>query len=141
MTAQDHNKLLSIFFLVQGLLQIFGVIVAALIVGGMGVYIVQRPNTPESIGFIIGSIIGVVVAAVLLILPPLLAALGMFKRKTWAKTAGIIAAIISLLSFPLGTALGVYALWFLFSEDAKQFYLTGGSAINYMTPPPPQNWR
>lgn len=140
MTAQDHNKILSTLFLTQGLMQIFGLIVAALIIGGVGVYVVQRPDTPEGIGFIVGSIIGVIVAAVLLILPPLIAALGMFKRKSWAKTAGIVAAIISLLSFPLGTVLGVYGLWFLFSEDAKQFYLTSGGAMSYM-PPPAQSWQ
>jgi MFS family permease len=140
MIAQDHNKILSILFLVYGLMQIFGIVVSVLIVAGFGLYVFQSLRGQESGIFLVAMIIGIIIGALISIVPPLLAAVGFFKRKTWARTTGIIAAIFALLSLPLGTALGVYALWFLFSEDAKQFYLTGG-AMSYTPPPPPQNWQ
>lgn len=63
----------------------------------------------------------VLVAAILQIT----AGYGMLKHKPWARSAATIAAIaaiISLISFPIGTALGIYTLWFLYSEKGKQFY-------------------
>jgi hypothetical protein len=49
----------------------------------------------------------------------LAAALAMFagwsllNRKPWGRTLGIIVAILALLKFPVGTALGIYTLWVL----------------------------
>jgi hypothetical protein len=53
--------------------------------------------------------------------------------------AGIVAAIPSLIGIPLGTALGLYTLWFMTSEKGKTFYLSGGEE-QYLPPPPPQSW-
>jgi len=35
------------------------------------------------------------------------------NRKPWARTLAIIAAVLSLVKFPVGTALGIYTLWVL----------------------------
>jgi hypothetical protein len=45
----------------------------------------------------------------------------MLKRKEWARTASIIASVLAAISFPFGTALCVYSLWFVFGEG-KDFY-------------------
>jgi len=70
----------------------------------------------------------------------LMAGWKMLKEKTVGRTWGIAASIISLLSFPLGTALGIYGLWFLFGEGGKNFY-RGGNSINNFPPPPPNHWQ
>jgi|GEM_PF-1311077 len=38
---------------------------------------------------------------------------GLLQGKMWAHKAGIILSIISLFSFPIGTAMGVFTLWVL----------------------------
>ncbi len=68
----------------------------------------------------------------------------MLKEKMGARNWGVAASILSLLSIPLGTALGVYGLWFLFGDEGKQFYHLGGAPRQqnvFNPPPPPQNWQ
>ncbi len=37
----------------------------------------------------------------------------LINRKSWGRTLAIVAAILSLIKFPFGTALGIYTLWVL----------------------------
>jgi hypothetical protein len=97
----------------------------------------RDPHFP--LAFFTGIMVGVVVVSLLIGTLDLIAGYGLFKRKLWGRMAGIIAAIPSLLGFPIGTALGVYTLWFMTSEKGKNYYLSGGEEA-YLPPPPPQNW-
>jgi hypothetical protein len=38
---------------------------------------------------------------------------GLMNRRPWARTVAIVAAVLALLKFPIGTALGIYTLWVL----------------------------
>ncbi|MDH3531226.1 MAG: hypothetical protein OEQ28_16830, partial [Acidobacteriota bacterium] len=57
-----------------------------------------------------------------------------------ARTLGIVASALCLLNMPLGTALGIYGLWFLAGERGRELYLTGGGA-GQLPPPPPNSWQ
>ncbi len=55
-------------------------------------------------------------------IPGLIAGIGLFKRKEWARILALIISVISLLNFPLGTAVGVYSIWALVNpEVVNQF--------------------
>jgi hypothetical protein len=43
----------------------------------------------------------------------LVAGYGLLNRRPWGRIVAIIAAILALLKFPIGTALGIYTLWVL----------------------------
>jgi hypothetical protein len=43
----------------------------------------------------------------------LAAGYGLLNRRPWGRIVAIIAAILALIKFPLGTALGIYTLWVL----------------------------
>jgi hypothetical protein len=47
---------------------------------------------------------------------------GLMARYPWARMLAIILGCISLIHFPLGTALGIYTLWVLVPEDAGAEY-------------------
>jgi hypothetical protein len=51
------------------------------------------------------TVVGVTVA--------LFVGFSLLNRKPWGRTLGIIAGILSLFTFPVGTALGIYTLWVL----------------------------
>lgn len=53
----------------------------------------------------------------------LAAAIGVWKRESWGRIAAIIAAVLAVMSFPLGTALGVYTFWFVFGDRGKEWWL------------------
>jgi ABC-type spermidine/putrescine transport system permease subunit II len=43
----------------------------------------------------------------------LVAGYGLLNRRPWGRTVAIIAAILALIKFPIGTAVGIYTLWVL----------------------------
>ena len=51
-----------------------------------------------------------------------MAGYGLLHYKPWARVVAIIAAVLGIFSFPLGTALGIYALWVLLSDTGRTFY-------------------
>jgi hypothetical protein len=83
-------------------------------------------------------IIFVALFSMVFVLPQLIGGWKMIKEKPNARTWGIIGSIVACLSFPLGTAAGVFGMVFLFGESGKQFYLGGSNAASFSPPPPPQ---
>jgi hypothetical protein len=55
-------------------------------------------------------------------LPGVIVGIGLLKRRQWARIGGIVVAVLSLLAFPFGTALGAYSLWVLFSPDTERLF-------------------
>ena len=53
--------------------------------------------------------------------------IGVMNFKPWARILSIICSAISLVQFPIGTALGVYGLWVLFSKETEVLFASGGS--------------
>ncbi|MBX5483223.1 MAG: hypothetical protein IRZ16_15485 [Myxococcaceae bacterium] len=57
-----------------------------------------------------------------LVLLSAFSAWGVWKARHWGKVVAIIDCAIALLSFPLGTALGVYGLWFLIGPMGTEWF-------------------
>jgi hypothetical protein len=55
----------------------------------------------------------IVVATVFAAALALLSGYSLLTRRPWGRVLAIIAAILALIKFPLGTALGIYTLWVL----------------------------
>lgn len=50
---------------------------------------------------------------IVLSIPGIIAGIGLFKRKEWARILTLIISVLELFNFPLGTAVGVYSIWAL----------------------------
>ncbi|MBC7931882.1 MAG: hypothetical protein H7Z38_15080 [Rubrivivax sp.] len=123
MTPQDHNKVIGIMHLIWGGFNALTMLILVpffLIFMGL---IGSDPNAPPELVPIFG-IFGAffLVLAVLFGIPPLVAGYGMLKQKRWARVMGIVSACLTALSFPFGTALCVYTMWFLFGQEGERFY-------------------
>lgn len=55
-------------------------------------------------------------------IPSAVGGYAVLKKRSWARTASIVAAVIAGMNFPIGTAACVYALWFFFGENWKEVY-------------------
>ena len=55
--------------------------------------------------------------------PSVIIGIGLLRLRPWARIAGIVVSIVSLVMFPFGTVLGVYGLWVLFSKDTERLFL------------------
>ncbi len=81
----------------------------------------------DSKGEMVLTLIANVIAIVFIIIsiPGILAGMGLYKRKEWARILTLILSAFELFSFPFGTGIGIYSIWVLvqpetvaaFSED------------------------
>lgn len=126
MTNEQHNKLVGIGFLVYGGFHLLMGLLMALMFGSFMAMIPNepgRPGVPRAFFLVVAMFILIVQSV--FALPSFVAAFAVLKRKSWARLCAIIAAVISAMSFPIGTAVCVHALWFFFGENWKSVYETG----------------
>jgi hypothetical protein len=69
---------------------------------------------------IVGMAVGLLLAA--LALPGLAAGYGLLKHKPWARILAIVVGILSLVNFPVGTAIGIYTFWVLMQPAAADYF-------------------
>jgi hypothetical protein len=125
MTPQDHNKTLGITHLAYGGFHLLLMLFVSLLL----LFVMAFPQRGGS-GIDAFTIMMFVIFAfgILFTLPSLIAAYALLKRKPWARTAAIIAGVLATPSFPYGTALGVYTLWFMFGDEGKSLYTNNAGA-------------
>jgi hypothetical protein len=46
----------------------------------------------------------------------------LLKFKSWARVLASILAILNLLAFPIGTALGIYTLWVMLTKETEPLF-------------------
>ncbi len=123
-----------------GLIALVGVVVL-LIFGGIAGSIATgiHDADPEhgALAAPIAMMIGLCVAGFLLLLsaPSIIGGWGLIKGKSWSRVLMIVISALHLLSFPLGTALGIYGLWVLLNEQSRQLLGGGGSPPPYSPQP------
>lgn len=120
----QHIKILGVLFIILGIL---GILVALLVfvlgAGAAATIASQAGDDPEAAGGMLaagGCMTAIAALVGILSLPSLLAGWGLMKRKSWSRVLTIIVAILSLPSVPIGTAIGVYALWVMFNDETKR---------------------
>jgi hypothetical protein len=52
----------------------------------------------------------------------LILAWGLYEKRPWARTFGLILGFLVLLRIPFGTALGIYTIWTLLPESSRREY-------------------
>lgn len=64
----------------------------------------------------------VMVLILILSIPGIIAGIGLFKRKEWARILTLILSVLDLFNIPVGTAIGAYSIWALVQpEVVEQF--------------------
>jgi hypothetical protein len=64
----------------------------------------------------------IMVVAVLASALALLVGYALLTRRPWGRPLAIVVAVLSLLKFPFGTALGIYTLWVLAPATSAMEY-------------------
>jgi hypothetical protein len=124
-----HVKVVGVLNIALGACGLAGALFLMLIFGGAA-SIVGWSNDPDAaIAVPIIGITGmaVVTFALLLSLPAVIIGIGLFRLRPWARIAGIVLSFFHLIWIPVGTIIGVYSLWVLFSKDAERLFIPAGT--------------
>ena len=143
MNVNDHNRVLGILLMVHGIFNgaILGLVTFVYGIVGIGMIVVPGRGDQQFAGALFGVLAAVMlIFAAIFFIPQIVGGWKLYRVKPNARIWGIIGSILAMFSAPLGTALGVYGVWFLFGEDGKRLYETGAGSPQQI-PPPPSDWR
>lgn len=140
MTGEEHNKYLAYSFLAHGAFQVFWMLAMSLFFLFFMTSIPQQSRGDDPPAGVFIFFIGfIVLIQMIFAAPSFIAGYALWKRKRWARIAGIIGAVMAGASFPIGTAVCVYAFWFLLSDRGKSMYEDQNiTSQNYF---PPHGWQ
>jgi hypothetical protein len=130
--VKRHADFLGLLYLAWG--AIFALVgVAGLALAG-GALAIARDGGPVSVGSELAAGLTAFSFGVIAVLALLLGVLHLWlgaalrRYRSWARLLALGLAVINLVLFPFGTALGVYALWVLLTDEGRSLYVTPPSA-------------
>jgi len=127
-----HIQLIGILWIVYGGLTVIFGIVGFLVLFGISMIPDMEAAAPAILRLIA---LAVVFFVALLTVPKIIGGFYLLKRKEWSRILILVLSFLSLLNFPLGTALGVYSLVILLNQDAiRLFDATTGKPMEKTAP-------
>lgn len=120
---ETHIKALAVLFVIFGIL---GLLTAAgffLLGAGAAATILSQEQGPDAqVGAAwAGGCMSFIAALVgILSIPSVINGWGLWNHKSWSRVLTMIIAVLNLPGFPVGTALGVYALVIMLNDETKQ---------------------
>src|SRR5262245_15212374 len=117
-----HIKVLGVLNIVCAALGLLAALLLTVVFGGVTAAVAADGDPDAAVAIPIIGLTGSAIVAFIVIwsLPGLIVGLGLFRFRPWARIGGIVLSVVALVAFPLGTLLGVYGLWVLFSKETEQ---------------------
>jgi hypothetical protein len=114
-----HVDLIAILWIALGVFTFFGGFVVFWVLFGIS-FIPDIGYEAPVILRTVGA--GIVIFLLILSLPKIIAGVGLMKRQEWGRILTLIVAFLSILNFPLGTALAIYSFVILIKEETIQLF-------------------
>lgn len=120
-TLETHKRVLGIIYVMTAA---FTLIIALSIRAVLAIIFdfAFEDADPEAqrVADFVTAITSIVPAAIIIFssIPTAIAGIGLLMKQSWASTFSLIMGILKLISFPIGTAIGIYAIW-LYAEEGK----------------------
>jgi hypothetical protein len=136
---RDHIRILGILNIVMGGLTALIGVVVLIALGGVASLVGAGLTGNYENGQVAAPILAIVglcisVFFLILALPSIIGGWGLLNFKPWARILMIVISVLHLFNFPFGTALGVYGLWALLSDEGRIIF--EGPAQAYVGPGP-----
>jgi hypothetical protein len=123
---QNHLSTLGTLWVVVGVLFLLPAL-GLFFASSVAHFVIQDNVVARTLGPLLLTIIGGTI--LLIAVGGILVGLGLKDRKPWARVVAIVLGVIALFHPPFGTALGIYTLWVLMSDEGGVEYrrLSSGS--------------
>ena len=129
-----HVKVLGSLQIALGAMVLFGALVLVFVFGGVTSVMGASGDPDARVALPIVGITGMALVTCLAAVgvPSVIIGIGLIRLRPWARIAGMVISILSLMMIPFGTIVGVYGLWVLFSKDTERLFTSGsvGQPIN-----------
>lgn len=122
---QQHVKILAILHIVLGGLGVLAALIVMAVFGGLAGLVNFTDSGQDAVfGSAVLGLIGAAVTIVVLVLsvPGLIAGIGLLTFQPWARILTIVLSALELPGFPIHTALGIYGLWVLLSDEGARLF-------------------
>jgi hypothetical protein len=126
MDLSTHKRLLGILHLIYGAFVLLFIVGIKLLSAVFFPFIIEEITSEFSYDSYTAELITSIFDAVFIILiliipvPSLIGGIAILNDKKWAMIPLLISGCLSLLSFPLGTLLGAYTLWFYIQNSNQK---------------------
>ncbi len=119
-----HVKVLGWLFIVFGVFYVMLAFGSSMVLGILASFVASQGEPDAAIG---ATVLGLTGGAFFIFwlcvgIPGILAGWGLLNFKPWARILAIVLSAIRLINIPIGTALGVYGLWVLFSKETEALF-------------------
>jgi hypothetical protein len=119
---EQHRKTLAIIYIVTSALQILGVFLLSMLLSTILSFIGNEiPSEHIWIMDLVTAILKflpwILISAISI--PSIIAGVGLLNNQGWALIMALILGCLKLFSFPIGTAIGIYAIW-VYVESNKE---------------------
>jgi len=117
-----HRTVLGALFLALGLMGLVGMAAVGTIffIGSavLGSVAAQESDFPAALR-LLPMTFGIFVCLAIAIgsIPALVAGYGLLLQRSWARVWSLIAGVLSLPNIPLGTGVGIYAIWVFLQDE------------------------
>lgn len=122
---ETHLKIIAILHIILGAMGIFAALTVLLLMGGIAGILGTSAQSPDAVWAIpvIGGIGGIIfLVLIVLWLPGLIGGIALLRLAQWSRVYMIVISGLDLLSFPFGTALGIYGIWVLTRPETEALF-------------------
>ncbi len=116
-----HKRVLGILYVISGTLTLIGMLMINAVLALIFSFVFDQANPDEQrVIELVTAIMSYLPWLIITFIaaPTIIAGIGLLTRQSWAVILSLIIGCLKLFSFPIGTVIGVYAIW-IFSEDQK----------------------
>jgi hypothetical protein len=118
---EKHINVVGVLYIVLSVLSFLGAFTVYFLLRLIGNFADDHDAT--MVLNIIANVLSIIL--VVLAIPGLIGGIGLIKRKNWARILVLILSILNLVNFPIGTAIGIYALWALLQPEVAAVFERG----------------
>ena len=119
-----HVKVLGALQIAFGAIGLLFAVLLVFVFGGAAGSVGASGHPDAAVAMPIIGLTGMALVGFLALtsLPSVIVGIGLVRLRPWARIAGIVISIISLVMIPFGTIVGVYGLWVLLSTDTERLF-------------------